>query len=288
MRDGKQQLVRIISAVPLSDAAGREMADHFARKLNFDHYDVQVEYDPALIGGVIVYAGDYRYDHSIKGQLGRIATHLRKQQANTIEEQGKDQPDTLLSQENLDVVLDQRMDSFIALSTVDEVGVVLRVNDGVAFVRGIENCLNNELIILGDRALGIAMNLEDDQTGIIMLQSDDTVRQGTICKRTGAAVRVPAGPGMLGRVVDALGQPIDGMGHVSNTTMHLIESPAPSIIDRKPVSRPLPTGITAIDALTPIGHGQRELIIGDRQTGKTALALDTIINQRVDPFIVST
>jgi F-type H+-transporting ATPase subunit alpha len=143
----------------------------------------------------------------------------------------------------------------------------------------LQNCRNNELIMFTGQAYGIAMNLEEDRVGIVMLQQDSSIRQGMICKRTGTTVHVPAGKALLGRVVDPLGNAIDGMGPIITDNRRPIEFPAASIIDRQPIDQSMHTGITAIDAMTPIGRGQRELIIGDRQTGKTALAIDAILNQ---------
>jgi F-type H+-transporting ATPase subunit alpha len=176
--------------------------------------------------------------------------------------------------------LRQRSFSFSERMTVEEVGRVHSVSDGVAFVEGIDNCMFGETILFGSRAFGIAMNLEKDRVGIVLLGDIQEVVEGSMCRRTGKTVEIPVGTGLLGRVIDSLGQPIDGRGMLRTSHFRHIESPAPGIIERCPVNTPLQTGITVIDALTPIGRGQRELIIGDRQTGKTAVVLDAIINQR--------
>ena len=157
---------------------------------------------------------------------------------------------------------------------------MISYSDGVAMVRGLQNCRSNELIQFTGQTSGIAMNLEEDRVGIVMLQQDESIREGVICKRTGTTVQVPAGKALLGRVVDPLGSPVDGLGPIVTETRRPIEYPALSIIDRQMIDQPLQTGITAIDAMTPIGRGQRELVIGDRQTGKTARAIETIRNQR--------
>lgn len=170
--------------------------------------------------------------------------------------------------------------SFSERMTVEEVGRVHSVSDGVAFVEGIDHCLFGETILFGSKAFGIAMSLENDRVGIVLLGDIREVVEGAMCRRTGKTVEIPVGSGLLGRVIDSLGQPIDGKGMLRTSNFRHIESPAPGIIERCPVNTPLQTGITVIDALTPIGRGQRELIIGDRQTGKTAVALDAIINQR--------
>ncbi|MDD4140778.1 MAG: F0F1 ATP synthase subunit alpha [Eubacteriales bacterium] len=176
--------------------------------------------------------------------------------------------------------LRENLETFTSASTVDEIGQVISYSDGVAMVRGLQNCRSNELIQFTGQASGIAMNLEEERVGVVMLQQDESIREGMICKRTGTTVQVPAGKALLGRVVDPLGTPVDGLGPIVTETRRPIEYPALRIIDRQMIDQPLQTGITAIDAMTPIGRGQRELIIGDRQTGKTALAIDAILNQR--------
>ncbi|MDY6338376.1 MAG: F0F1 ATP synthase subunit alpha [Saccharofermentans sp.] len=176
-------------------------------------------------------------------------------------------------------------DAFLFQEHRDEVGKVASISDGVASVTGLKNCMLNELIYFASGATGIAMNLEKTKVGVVLLTGEDTVVESMSCKRTMTTCSVPVGMGLLGRVVDALGHPIDGKGVIRYTEERPVESPAPTIIERAPVDTPLFTGITAIDALTPIGRGQRELIIGDRQTGKTSIALDAIINQKNEDVI---
>ena len=161
-----------------------------------------------------------------------------------------------------------------------EVGTVLLVGDGIARASGLDNCMVNELVQFESGAFGMALNLEENSVSIVLLGSDDGIREGDTVKRTGRVVSVPVGEALVGRVVDALGAPVDGKGPIDAAGYMPIESPAPGIIERKHVSVPLQTGIKAIDAMIPIGRGQRELIIGDRQTGKTTIATDTIINQK--------
>lgn len=165
------------------------------------------------------------------------------------------------------------------LETTD-VGSVVSVGDGVATVYGLDNCMLNELLEFPNGIYGMALNLNESSVGVVMLGEDRLIREGDIVKRTGKVVEVPVGDNMLGRVVNALGQPIDGLGPISTTKTRPIERIAPGVMTRKSVSTPLQTGIKAIDAMIPIGRGQRELIIGDRQTGKTAIAIDTILNQK--------
>ena len=163
---------------------------------------------------------------------------------------------------------------------VSETGVVILVGDGIAKASGLDKCMAGELVEFPDGSFGMAQNLEEDTVSLVILGSDQGIKEGDIVKRTGRVVSVPVGEGLIGRVVNALGEPIDGKGAIEAETYRATEMPAPGIIERQHVSRPLQTGIKAIDAMIPIGRGQRELIIGDRQTGKTTIATDTIINQK--------
>lgn len=166
-----------------------------------------------------------------------------------------------------------------------DVGTVIQVGDGIARIHGLEGCMAGELIEFPGEVFGMAMNLEEDNVGCVLLGSDDKIKEGDTVKRTGRIIEVPVGDAMIGRVVNALGQPIDGKGAINTTKFSPIEKIAPGVITRKSVNQPLQTGIKAIDSMIPIGRGQRELIIGDRQTGKTALAIDTIINQKGQDII---
>ena len=161
-----------------------------------------------------------------------------------------------------------------------ETGTVIMVGDGIARASGLEKCMAGELLQFDNGEYGMAQNLEENTVSIVLLGSDVGIKEGSTVKRTGKVVSVPVGEAMIGRVVNALGQPIDGAGPIETTEFRAIESRAPGIIDRQPVKEPLQTGIKAIDSMIPIGRGQRELIIGDRQTGKTAIAIDTILNQK--------
>ncbi len=163
---------------------------------------------------------------------------------------------------------------------VSETGVVILVGDGIAKASGLDKCMAGELVEFPDGSFGMAQNLEEDTVSIVILGSDQGIKEGDTVKRTGRVVSVPVGQGLIGRVVNALGKPIDGKGSIEAEGYRPIESPAPGIIERKHVNRPLQTGIKAIDSMIPIGRGQRELIIGDRQTGKTTIATDTILNQK--------
>ena len=164
--------------------------------------------------------------------------------------------------------------------TQNDTGTILMIGDGIARVSGLEKCMANELVRFSNGEYGMALNLEENSVAIVMLGSDEGIREGDTVERTGKVVSVPVGEALIGRVVNALGQPVDGKGDIEAKEYRPIERNAPGIIQRKGVSVPLQTGIKAIDSMIPIGRGQRELIIGDRQTGKTVIALDTIINQR--------
>ena len=163
---------------------------------------------------------------------------------------------------------------------VSNVGTVLQVGDGIARVYGLEQCMSSELLEFEDGTIGIALNLEEDNVGVVLMGEGRGIAEGSAVKATGRIAQIPVGEAFVGRVLDSLANPIDGKGDIKADDSRLLESPAPGIIARKSVFEPLQTGITAIDAMIPIGRGQRELIIGDRQTGKTAVAIDTIINQK--------
>ena len=180
----------------------------------------------------------------------------------------------------ISAILRQQIENFETEADVAEIGQVLSVGDGVARVYGLDNVQAGEMVEFPGGIKGMALNLETDNVGIVIFGEDRDIKEGDTVKRTGAIVEVPTGRSLLGRVVDALGNPIDGKGPLANVEMKRVEVKAPGIIPRKSVHEPMQTGLKAIDALVPIGRGQRELIIGDRQTGKTAVALDAILNQK--------
>ena len=185
-----------------------------------------------------------------------------------------------LRPEEISSVIKAQIKNYNTKIEQSETGTIILVGDGIARATGLEKCMANELVEFSNGEYGMAQNLEENTVSIVMLGSDKGIKEGDIVKRTGKVVAVPVGEALIGRVVNALGQPIDGKGPIETTETRPIESPAPGIIDRQPVKQPLQTGIKAIDAMIPIGKGQRELIIGDRQTGKTVITTDTIINQR--------
>ncbi|MBC8124287.1 MAG: F0F1 ATP synthase subunit alpha [Candidatus Kapabacteria bacterium] len=182
--------------------------------------------------------------------------------------------------DEISAILRRQLTGFEKETDIYEVGTVLQVGDGVARIYGLSNVMASELVELPNGVMGMVLNLEEDNVGIVLFGEDSLVKEGDQARRTGRIASVPVGEGLIGRVVDPLGRPIDGKGPIKESAFYPIERKALGVIDRQPVTEPLQTGIKAIDALIPIGRGQRELIIGDRQTGKTVVALDAIINQR--------
>ena len=185
-----------------------------------------------------------------------------------------------LKTDDITKVIKDQIKNYGAKTRQDEIGYVIQVGDGIAKVHGLDKCRSNELLRFHGGAVGMALNLETDYVSVVMLGSEADVKEGSVVYRTGDVLSVPVGPMLIGRVVDALGNPIDGKGPIEAAEFRPIEHKAPGIIERKSVSVPLQTGIKAIDSMIPIGRGQRELIIGDRQTGKTTIATDTILNQK--------
>lgn len=311
--------LRIETAGDIPEEKLQRLAAKFAEVNEIEDYRLTIEQRDDIIGGFIIYFQGSRYDYSAKGQLDRIGAFMKRARsfdinmeeseasrkafskeefpASKVKEDLEKALDQFPESHNLsidnieifrlsDAELDRRLeDAFLFQEHRDEVGKVASISDGVASVTGLKNCMLNELIYFASGATGIAMNLEKTRVGVVLLTGEDTVVESMSCKRTMTTCSVPVGMGLLGRVVDALGHPIDGKGVIRYTEERPVESPAPTIIERAPVDTPLFTGITAIDALTPIGRGQRELIIGDRQTGKTSIALDAIINQKNEDVI---
>ena len=185
-----------------------------------------------------------------------------------------------INADEISSVLKKEIENYQSDLAVDEVGTVLEVGDGIARIYGISNCMAGEMLEFANGANGLAFNLEENSIGAVILGDFSTLKEGDSVKRTGTVMQVPCGEALLGRVVDPLGNPLDGKGPIKTDTYRPVESPAPGIADRKSVHEPLQTGIKAIDSTIPIGRGQRELIIGDRGIGKTAIAIDTIINQK--------
>ena len=185
-----------------------------------------------------------------------------------------------ISSDEITSVIKKQIENYKVDLNVDEVGTVLEVGDGIAHIYGLENCMAGELLELPNGVYGMALNLEESNVGAVLLGRAETIKEGDTVKRTGRLMQVPVGDAVIGRVVNALGQPIDGKGEIKTAEFRDIEIKAPGIADRQPVNVPLQTGLKSIDSMVPIGRGQRELIIGDRGTGKTAIGIDTILNQK--------
>src|ERR671914_101904 len=177
-------------------------------------------------------------------------------------------------------IIRKQIENFDNDGTVTEVGTVIKIGDGIAEIHGLEKVMAGELLEFPFDVRGLALNLEEDKVGAVLFGDFQKIREGDLVKRTGRIMQVPVGDALIGRVVDVLGNPIDDRGPIVTEHYYPVERIAPGVVDRQPVKEPLQTGLKAIDAMVPIGRGQRELIIGDRQTGKTAVAMDAIINQR--------
>ena len=190
-----------------------------------------------------------------------------------------------INAQEISALIKKQIENFQPNFDVTETGVVTYIGDGIARARGLDNAMSGELLEFSNGAFGMAQNLESNDVGIIILGDFSTIREGDEVKRTGKIMEVPVGEALIGRVVNPLGQPVDGLGDIKTTATRPVETPAPGVMQRKSVSEPLQTGLKAIDALVPIGRGQRELIIGDRQTGKTSVAIDAILNQKGQDMI---
>lgn len=189
----------------------------------------------------------------------------------------------VLKPEEVTSIIKKELEKYKTRLRTESIGTVIQVGDTIARIYGLDDVMMGELVQFSDNIMGMVLNLEEDSAGVVIFGTDNpdqSIREGDIVKRTGKIVQVPVGEALVGRVVNGLGRPIDGKGKVNTQKSRPIESSAPNVVERQPVNQPLQTGVKAIDAMTPIGRGQRELIIGDRQTGKTAIAIDTIINQK--------
>ncbi len=233
---------------------------------------LEIAIDPSILGGFVLDVEGVTYDRSVKGRLDRLARGMQ------------DAPDT----GDVGKLADQ-MKAAIAGSPDDvdavETGRVIEVGDGIATVSGLRRAVYGELVEFDNGTPGIVLDLRRKRTGVILLGSQEGLVEGSLCRRTGRPADVPVGDALIGRTVDALGRPIDGMGSIDTAERYPIEHEAPGVISREPVNQPMQTGILAIDAMVPVGRGQRELIIGDRQTGKTAIAVDAILNQKGQDMI---
>ena len=225
--------------------------------------------DPSILGGIIVQVGDKVFDASALRKLKKMEVAL-----NGIDVHEYTKPEALGD------ALSNKLENYNVDADLEEVGIVEKIGDGIATVIGMKNAMAGELVELPHNVSGMVLNLNPDSVGIVLMGGETKIKEGDVVRRTGRIMEVPVGENLLGRVVSAIGDPIDGKGEIAAAERRPVESPAHGIADRKSVDTPLQTGIKCIDALVPIGRGQRELIIGDRGTGKTAVAIDTIINQK--------
>ena len=230
---------------------------------------IKVVKDESLIGGFIVTLGDKQFDFSIKKKLDGIKQKVMDSARNGA-----------VTSENVLAVLKKDINDFELRTNSEEIGTVIRVGDGIATIHGLDHAMYGEIVVFENGVKGMVQDIKRHQIGVILFDSDTGVEQGTKVKRTHKKAGVPVGDGFIGRIVNSLGEPIDGKGEIKADGYRPVEQPAPSIVDRQSVDTPLATGILSIDSMFPIGRGQRELIIGDRQTGKTSIALDTILNQK--------
>ncbi len=243
--------------------------DFVAKQYNTTEFTFELEEDKSLGGGFVIQAGNDIFDWSTSGRMKQFKEQLAKAEIGAT-----------ASTENIISILKSEIDNFELEAQDKEVGVVSYVGDGIANINGIDHAAYGEIVIFDCGVKGMVQDVRKDEIGCILFGRDTEIKEGSRVARTGKRAGIPVGEGFLGRIIDALGAPIDGAGPVKENGYRPIEQPAPSIVDRKSVSVPMETGILAIDSMFPIGRGQRELIIGDRQTGKTSIAIDTILNQK--------
>ncbi len=259
----------VTCTTPPDEKQLKGIEDFVRKEMNCEKVVVDVKQDASLIGGFVIAVEGKEYDFSLKTKMKTIKDQILR----TAKESTGDNKEVL-------EVLRKDVKSFKDNLQGEEVGQVVKVGDNIATVVGLGNAVYGEIVVFEDGTKGMVQNINLNSIGCILFGSDEEIEQGTKVKRTKRKAGVPVGDKFVGRVVNALGEPIDGMGDIEASDYRLIEQPAPSIVDRKSVSKPMETGILAIDSMFPIGRGQRELIIGDRQTGKTSIAVDTIINQK--------
>ena len=265
MNELKKLDISISSAEPLTEEEMKKLTQIICETFINCHNEV----DKDLIGGVKMRVGDTVYDGTLSHTLDRLTQDVENATRRSDKETQSIAEGIRKKLETPDTDID-----------VFQTGEVISVSDGICRVSGLADVMAGEMLEFPGDLRGMVMDLEQEDVGVVLLGNFEHVQEGMSVRRTGRIIEVPVGDGMIGRVVDALGRPVDGRGPIEATEHRAIESPAPSVLNRQPVSVPLQTGIKAIDALIPIGRGQRELIIGDRQTGKTAIAIDTIINQK--------
>ncbi len=261
--------LELATAIELSDEEAGQIVQQIERASG-RNVEATRRVDPDLLGGVVLQVGSLRLDASLRGRLERLRRELRTYLRRNLE----------ATPEEITSILKQRIEDFDVETNLSEVGTVLQVGDGIARLYGLENAVALEMLELEHGVVGLAFNLEEDNVGAALFGEWEHVREGEPVRRTGRVASVPVGDALLGRVVDPLGRPLDGQGPIQTEETRQLEFKAPGVVDRQPVKEPLQTGLKAIDSMIPIGRGQRELILGDRSTGKTAILVDTILNQR--------
>ncbi|MBP3759945.1 MAG: F0F1 ATP synthase subunit alpha [Ruminococcus sp.] len=272
----KQGVIKAVVryVTPLTDSQQAELKKFIMEKFIKEDVDIEYKHDPDILGGFILNAGDVEYDRSYRTSLRMMKDTLQSKAADIVD------ADDDVSESDIISVLKTEVRDFKVKSGETETGFITRLGDGIARVRGMNSVMYGELVEFETGIRGIVQNLEEKTVGVVLLGDDHGLTEGSSVIRTGKRAGIGVSDELLGRVVDALGSPIDGLGPVKADDYFPIEREAPGVIERKSVNVPLQTGILAIDSMFPIGRGQRELIIGDRQTGKTSIALDTIINQK--------
>ena len=264
----KQLNVKLFYVTKPSERQLLEIQKFVKDKYQTTHFSFTMKEEPSLGGGFILEVGHDQYDWSTKGRRDQFLKELQETRS------------SLQSDADILTILRSSISDFGVRVEKKEIGFIVTIGDGIAQMNGLDHAMYGELIRFDNGTMGMVQNIEKDRIGVILLGDDGGLSEGDRGIRTGQMAGIPVGEEYLGRVVDALGNPIDGIGPIHGEEYRTIEQPAPGIIDRQPVNQPLETGILAIDSMFPIGRGQRELIIGDRQTGKTSIAMDTILNQK--------
>lgn len=267
-----ENLNATLRCVTRPSAAQEEKIKTFLKnKYQAENITLTISIDPSVRGGFILSANNDEYDWS---------TRSRQQQLQEQIQAARDQAIQMKKDGTLMSILKEAIEQFEATSQENEVGYVEKIGDGIATISGLDHAMYGEVVVFENGTKGMVLDITTENIGVILFDTEGTIGQGTKVSRTKKQAGMPVSSNFLGRVVDPLGNPIDGLGPIEAAEMRPIEEPAPSIIARKPVTTPMETGILSIDSMFPIGRGQRELIIGDRQTGKTSIALDTILNQK--------
>ena len=272
---------KLKSAVKLDELTIQSIKKRFEALVG-EEISFTLEVVPELLGGFVVVLGNKVYDQSVRAHLNKIKSFIMDADSPYKKDELEEEEDFSLDidTEEFGKFTKERIQEYSGDFDVSEVGTVVSSGDGIVIVRGLEHSKYGELLEFENNAFGIVMNLSKENIGAVLLNNVTEVSEGSLVRNTGSVVQVPVGEGLLGRVVNPLGVPMDGKGKVFADKYRPIEAEAPAIFDRQGVKEPLETGIIAIDSMVPIGKGQRELIIGDRQTGKTAIAVDTILNQK--------